>query len=635
MTLAKAITKTLDIDVEDVKIDLTATIKSYDLTDTKFIFDIQSSKGLSIDLTGGTAMYIVEYVHNSKTYAIQGDITLVNSTKISFNLPEDLKGYKGTVLIGLYVRLTDGTKIDIKDIAVRIEPSIMDKGIDFTAKTYFEDFETVKAEVISKGEQVKTAINGAVSDVNGYADSQKQIIHNTVVDVQSTGNKAKADINAVLPTVQSQVSELDRQIKALPQIPDLFVAYANSADGTIDFSRVKPSENLFTSSLIKLTDNINYDGNNDVFTMPDFIRDNIINIRFQFFASGNRYIKESGISDAKVGRLSIKLNVPTNAQYVRIYATNGSVTSSSTLDIYVDKSVNKIITVSFDLSVNSNDKYLYSKFKISEDEISFYLPSKSFNYRDSFMKYIGYSVKNSSNSSDYRWEINPEWQRAQLEYEKASMIKNSIDNLISDGDFSKNGIGWALGSQTRIVDGHLVKSSATSRSYIDIESNGLSKIYVIADIWTEHSMNRVSLNIFDKGGYANKRMVGDTTNTVATSVSNIININNGCRLDLSMSGYANYSACLDNVKIYNLTSIFGTGNEPSLEEFERLLAINVNSPTIYGQSVSKAKLNASPINSILTTLSAENPSTTLGGTWTQLGTETKFSNTIYYWKRTK
>ena len=59
MTLAKSITKTLDIDVEDVRIDLTATIKSYDLTDTKFIFDIQSSNGLTIDLTGSTAIYIL------------------------------------------------------------------------------------------------------------------------------------------------------------------------------------------------------------------------------------------------------------------------------------------------------------------------------------------------------------------------------------------------------------------------------------------------------------------------------------------------------------------------------------------------------------------------------------------------
>lgn len=225
-TLAKMVTKTLDIGVKDTKIDLSATIKSYDLTDTKFIFNIISNQGLNIDLTGSTAMYIVEYVHNSQNYAIQGEVDIIDSTTIAFSLPEDLKGYKGTVLIGLYVQMTDGTKIDIKDIVVRIEPSIMDKGIDFSARTYFEDFETVKAEVILEGEKAKTAINAVVSDVNGYADSQKQIIHNAVIDVQSTGNKAKADINAVLPTVQTQVSDLKTEIENLPDIPEVYTDLA-------------------------------------------------------------------------------------------------------------------------------------------------------------------------------------------------------------------------------------------------------------------------------------------------------------------------------------------------------------------------------------------------------------------------
>lgn len=203
MTLAKAITKTLDVDVEDVRIDLTATIKSYDLTDTKFIFDIQSSNGLTINLTGSTATYIVEYVHNSQTYAIQGDITVVNSTKISFNLPEDLKGYKGTVLIGIYVKLTDDTKIDIKDIAVRIEPSIMDKDIDFSAKTYFKDFESVKAEVVLEGKKAKTGIDAVVADV------------------QSEGEKAKTEIKATLPTLKAQINQLSESITDISDILDI------------------------------------------------------------------------------------------------------------------------------------------------------------------------------------------------------------------------------------------------------------------------------------------------------------------------------------------------------------------------------------------------------------------------------
>lgn len=259
MTIAKAITRTLDISVEDVRIDLTATIRSYDLTDTQFIFEIKSSNGMTVNLTGSTAMYIVEYVHNSQTYAIQGDVDIIGTDTLSFNLPEDLKGYSGTVLIGIYVKLTDGTKIDIKDIAVRIEPSIMDKDIDFSAKTYFKDFESVKAEVILEGEKAKTqikqvlptvnsyadtqkqAIDGVVSDVSGYADVQKQAIHNIVDDVQSTGDTAKADIKATLPSIQAEVSELKEDLADIDyivfkdKISELtFNSEGSSSDITLD-----------------------------------------------------------------------------------------------------------------------------------------------------------------------------------------------------------------------------------------------------------------------------------------------------------------------------------------------------------------------------------------------------------------
>lgn len=191
MTLAKTVTRTLDIGVKNTKIDLSATIKSYDLTDTKFIFNIISNQGLNIDLMGSAAMYIVEYVHNLQNYAIQGEVDIVDSTTIAFSLPEDLKGYKGTVLIGIYVQMTDGTKIDIKDIAVRIEPSIMDKDIDFSAKTYFKDFESVKAEVVLEGE------------------------------------KAKTNINAVLPSVQAEISEIKTEIENIPDIPEVYTDLAD------------------------------------------------------------------------------------------------------------------------------------------------------------------------------------------------------------------------------------------------------------------------------------------------------------------------------------------------------------------------------------------------------------------------
>ncbi|MEQ3452486.1 hypothetical protein ABM133_08850 [Enterococcus cecorum] len=606
-TLAKMVTKTLDVGVSNTTIDLSATIKSFDVLDTKFIFGITSNQGLAINLSGATVKYIVEYYVEGKTYAIEGNCLVVDINTISFNLPDQLRGYNGKALIGIYATLTDGTKIDIKNIVVNIEPSLMDKGTDFKARYYFESFDNVLASV------------------------------------KDAGNKAISQINTVLPGVQSKVAEIDRQIRSLPPIPDLFVAYANSADGTVNFSRVKPSENLLSNGdFSKGFDNVEIINSSQSNGTIEFVNYN-----------GKACIKLTNVDDWRVSKyLNLKIgnqNGKIRTLEFDVLIKNGSLLIDDGVGNYVISSTNSnFVRYKKEIPITYNRNYIafygnytpvtcyLTNFALHDGDVDIqpYLPSRYDNYRDSFMKYIGYGVKNSTNPSDYRWQVNPEWQQAQTDYEKAVMVKNSIDNLINDGDFSKNGTGWVLGPQTQIVDGHLVKSLATSSSCIDIELNGLSKIYVAADIWSENSNNMVSLNIFDKGGYVNGRLVDYTRNTVVTSVSNIININDGCRLDLSMSGYGNYSAYLDNVKIYNLTSIFGTGNEPNLEEFERLLAINVNSPTIYRQSILKAELNSNPINSILTTLSAENPSTTLGGTWAQLGTETKFSNTIYYWKRT-
>ena len=448
MALAKSITKTLDVDVEDVKIDLTATIKSYDLTDTKFIFDIQSSKGLTIDLSGSTAMYIVEYVHNSQTYAIEGGITVVNSTKISFNLPEDLKGYKGTVLIGLYVRLTDGTKIDIKDIAVRIEPSIMDKDIDFSAKTYFKDFEKVKAEVILEGE------------------------------------KAKNQINAVLPTVQAQVSELDRQIKALPQIPDLFVAYADSADGSTGFSRTDTSK-LYKGYGVK-NSNLPAD-----------------------------YRWERNVDSLQVGGRNLLLHSEVNESNMRYFE-------------YVESTA----------EVVTEGSLKYYKIKINDGVSG---NSHGVRFANNYLYY------NLSKGKHYIFSY---W------------IKTNVD------------YGFAFDS----IGHHQVANGTNTHTETNLK---YSVSRLIANKWT-----KVAIEF-------------DTT------------------VDAFFIPYIWFVTAGMEICVYGMM----------LEEGN--IAADWSPPP------EDLTLDSNPINSILTTLSAENPSIMLGGTWVQLGTESKFDNTIYYWKRTQ
>lgn len=451
-TLAKMVTKTLDIGVKDTKIDLSAIIKSYDLTDTKFIFNIISNQGLSIDLTGSTAMYIVEYVHNSQNYAIKGEVDIIDSTTIAFSLPEDLKGYRGNAIIGLYVQMADGTKIDLKDIVVKIEPSIMDKGIDFTAKTYFEDFETVKAEVILAGEN------------------------------------AKNQINAVLPTIQSQVSELDRQIKALPQIPDLFVAYADDINGS-GFSKTD------TTKLYK----------------------------------GYGVKNSNVVSDYRWERNSSNLQIGGR---------------------------NLFIDAGFKNNISTETDYAFGKW---------------YSYAGGTFNYPKYD-----NTCNYLYFVTS---------------GNSAVGIAQFFDTNK-----------------IVKGKTYSvRTLVKVDANTIFKYQLIKKN-PDNSYNWYFKNV----------------DVSVTTKSEWVEITWTFDIPVDDDGIA-YGVAIRNLQ---------TGTNVAIRMLKPKLEIG-NMYTGFSLAHEDLMLNANPINSILTTLSQENPSTTLGGTWTQLGTETKFSNTIYYWKRTK
>lgn len=416
-TLAKMVTKTLDVGVSNSTIDLSATIKSFDILDTKFIFGITSNQGLAINLSGATVKYIVEYYVEGKTYAIEGNCLVVDINTISFNLPDQLRGYNGKALIGIYATLTDGTKIDIKNIVVNIEPSLMDKGTDFKARYYFESFDNVLASV------------------------------------KDAGNKAINQINTVLPGVQSKVAEIDRQIRSLPPIPDLFVAYANDLAG------------------------------------------------------------------------------------------NG------------------------------------------------------FSKTDNTKLYKGYSVKNSTNPVDYRWERN--------------------GNNLQVG-------GWNLLNGTKDFNSKYWGSP----SYVKADTDGFS----YAELLNGFTQSMGYSITVKQGTYTISFYAKCETTQGIEFKNNSLNTAFFTKI-IDSRDWKKYVVTINVPADSSGLSIL-TRQNTSIVYLKKINWAEGNVEKAWGPSEKDLILNSNPINSVLTTLSAENPSTTLGGTWMQLGTESKFNNTIYYWKRT-
>ena len=251
------------------------------------------------------------------------------------------------------------------------------------------------------------------------------------------------------------------------------------------------------------------------------------------------------------------------------------------------------------------------------------LAGSGFSKTDTTKLYKGFGVKNSNLPADYRWERN---------------VDNIAtgQNLILNTNTDKMDISWSM--QT----GSFIRSYYTDNGVVVTK---LKRDNVAQTGW---SVINIKGLILDKLKPNTKYTIDIE---IMTTSSNRLNfdIRNGSGLNVITNKYnMNYDMKANqwNRIMFNLTTfndmpelteqlIYVTGMDSSVGaeyHFKNISLKELNSN--WSPAPEDITLNSIPINSILTTLSAENPSTTLGGTWTQLGTETKFNQTIYYWKRT-
>lgn len=254
-----------------------------------------------------------------------------------------------------------------------------------------------------------------------------------------------------------------------------------------------------------------------------------------------------------------------------------------------------------------------------------------FSKTDDTKLYKGYGLKNSNLATDYRWERN------------STNLQIGGRNLFIDAGFKSD-----ISTESDYVPGkwYSYDGKTFNRPKYD---NTCNYLYFV----TGGDASTGIVQFFDTN-----KLVKGKTYSVSTLVK--VDANTTFKYQLVKKNPGNtYNWYLKNVDV-QVTTIgewvdvkwtftipkdddgiaYGvsirnlqTGTEPALRLLKPKLEIG-NVFTGFSLAHEDLMLNASPINSVLTTLSQENPSTTLGGTWTQLGTESKFSNTIYYWKRT-
>lgn len=207
--MVKLISKQVEINTLEPKIRLDDVIRSYDLEDTQFEIKVLNN---DLDLTDATIHYVVKYYLNGKSFAIEKLARPKSNDTVLFSLPEELKGFDGRLHIGLYAELGE-ERIDIKDIELNIENSIIDQNLDFTTVNYFESFEKVVEKVNSTAQDAISSIENDVDHVVSYRDKAREHIDEQVDSFEEYAKSSKDIVDSKLEMLNNRMDSFEDKVE--------------------------------------------------------------------------------------------------------------------------------------------------------------------------------------------------------------------------------------------------------------------------------------------------------------------------------------------------------------------------------------------------------------------------------------
>ena len=426
-------------------------------------------------------------------------------------------------------------------------------------------------------------------DLEPAKESYYQTFDDIVADVQNTGNAAKMQIANVLPSVQSKVSAINTELAKIDEnMPDLFVAYADDINGN-GFNKTDNTK-LYKGFGVKNSTNpsdYRWEVNPNNLKI---VGDNLIVNGYGEFKDNTNFN----------GYVFDGLNSYNNRPSFRITALN---VQKEINDNLIEIDINKAYEFSMNIKSDSGGKIF-----LGWDEY------------DTDGKYIAaHNVKAFSQTTT-------SLVRDLHDGDTIIYLDTTADWFYSDNDYQNGLIFWNYRDST----GYLYPEGVYSRNvwfdlYTKENVNKTNNTITLKSPWNHGTIpagTRVSQS--DAGGHKYRNF--EYTSVPTSWANSSFRIGEDHRLQSAYNfDYARFSPAAKSIAFLALWS-FGEQTEDTYY---------INSIELKCIDNELMLLTANPINSILTTLSSENPSTTLGGTWVQLGNETKFSNTIYYWKRTQ
>ena len=212
--MVKLISKQIAVSTLEPSIRLDDVLRSYDLEDTQFEIKVLNE---DLDLTDSTIHCVTKYFSHGKSYAFEKLIKPKSKDVIVFSLPEELKGYDGKIYVGIYAELGD-ERVDIKDIEVTINNSIIDDDIDFSTVNYFESFERMVEKVDLATEDALDNIKHDKEHVALSRDYAERKMDEDIEEVDTRAKEVLESINEKDKKVNELADKLNTDIEDFEQI---------------------------------------------------------------------------------------------------------------------------------------------------------------------------------------------------------------------------------------------------------------------------------------------------------------------------------------------------------------------------------------------------------------------------------
>ena len=239
----------------DLAFNISATANQYSTSKIRFSTQDEGSakltfflfkEGVGLPLNGVTGKIAMRMADGSK---FLDTVTLQDKVKgiVEYTLTQEQLKHFGQVVAELYLYYVNGQKMSVHRFSFRIEQALIDTDIQVLTEFYIDDFESLKASILSMADETTNIIDEVGSNVEeakGLAEETISLINDNNVVKKVDYTKDKNQTNADLATLELKKADqafVETMLSAavsgapkiiLPTLSALQAAYPQGTGGT-------------------------------------------------------------------------------------------------------------------------------------------------------------------------------------------------------------------------------------------------------------------------------------------------------------------------------------------------------------------------------------------------------------------